>query len=307
MVEGGGGLVSNEIAKALGELKDPRAVEPLMEKASELPSAITTLVEIGDERCIDAIIKALDSQDADSGENIREEAASALLQMSSLRIPVQLKKEIAAVRNSKSRERLESLAGRDHIYIRCTAIRRLGEMDSKKSLSRIMQFVDSKEDCIRKSAMVAVCRIGGKQTLDLLDRALYEGKGDVHLAAVDALTKMKGEAAEIRIRNLLNGKDSDKRESGLRVLAEKGNKKDAKRVTAFLNDPNPQVRGSAVMALGEIGTKKHILVPEKSRGKEKRRILASDDQYGQAGKDESLRRMNENVDRAVKNIEARKG
>jgi hypothetical protein len=187
-----------EAARALGELKDPRGVTPLISALKDpnhyvRREAAKSLGHLGDERAIPVLINALKDDDR-SG---REGAAEGLAEMKDKALDPLIK----------------SLKDPDW-HVRMGALVSLRIIGDKKVISDIIDTLKDENRFVRREAVKSLGRIGDERMVVPLTEALRDEDRSVRMRAVGALAKYGGDST---IEPLIEAlKDSD---SGVRLRA----------------------------------------------------------------------------------------
>lgn len=163
-------------AEALGEIKDKRAVEPLIEALKDegvRNSATTALGRIEDKRALEPLIKVLRE---DPNKFVRGSAAYAL----------------GRIKDKKAVEPLmEALLDKDS-YVRKGAAVALGNIGDKKSVEPLIRTLEDEDPYVRSSAALALGKIGDERVVELLKKILEDKYENVRVrkAAKEALKKL---------------------------------------------------------------------------------------------------------------------
>lgn len=234
--------IREEAAAALGLLKDPRAVHPLVSALRDSDravreAAVSALTEIG-EPSVTVLVGCL----ADEDLTVQEAASAILAKIGDVRAVEPL---------------IVSLRNRDWI-VRMHAAKALGRIREPVALDSLVPLLRDKVKAVREEAAVALVAIG-QSSLPVLLKALSHDEWLVRLHAVEALGKLKSpEAVEPLLSLLFNDSDSAVREDVVRALGEIGDT----RATEFLfmAVKDPALRTLAVEALGRIGDRRAVPV-----------------------------------------------
>ena len=233
------GQIRKLVARALGEIKDIRAIEPLIGVLSDNDSnvrceAADALSKIRDIRAVEPLIFLLDDNDGD----VRRKTAQALGKIGDARA---------------SRPLIQVLLSDTDSEVRKKAAMALGEIkDPTTSESLIHAFMDTNYQ-VRKNAAIAldgiiVERIKNSVTLEILIQALKND--DIRGSAIRALTNTW--AIDPLIKNLKND-DEIIRQMAVRIL---GTIRAVEAVDSLIqmlkNDCSETVREEVAIALGEI-------------------------------------------------------
>lgn len=196
--------VKDEIEIQIDLLKDPDwAVRR---------EAVITLGEMGDERCVEPLVRAL----RDGDWQVREVAIEALGQVGSPAVDPLLKQlrdwdirksVIRALGKIKDERVLEPLVGQlrsDEFGLDATdALVELGE----PAVERLVAALKDKDESIRKQAVIALGRIKHASALDPLIEMLKDKDWFTRLTAAAALEKIGDERGREAIKPLLQDPD----------------------------------------------------------------------------------------------------
>ncbi|MEX2704697.1 MAG: HEAT repeat domain-containing protein [Candidatus Freyrarchaeum guaymaensis] len=226
-----------EAAWTLGETKDRRAVEPLIQALGDEHwrvrwRAAWALGEIGDERAVEPLIRALEDKDS----RVRESAARAL----------------GEIGDKRATEPLIRALGDEDDDLREEAARALGEIRDSKAVEPLIQALRDKDPKVRESAARALGEIGDKRAVEPLIQTLRDGEWAVRESATRALGRIGKPAVKPLIR-ALEDEDPRVRESAARALGEIRDKRAVEPLIRVLREENPRLRWGAAKALGEIG------------------------------------------------------
>ena len=193
-----------EAAKALGELGDFRAVDPLIgllgdENRYVRREAAKSLGKIGDEKAIPALINALKDEDRYG----REGAAEGLGEMG----------------GHAYTSLIEAMADDDwHVRMGAAiALRIIGDRDALPVLITAMQ---DENRFVRREVIKSLGRIGDHSVIDTLIEALKDPDRSVRLRAVSALSKCRDKRVIEPLIEALNDEDSGVRLRVIRALEE---------------------------------------------------------------------------------------
>lgn len=210
-----------EAARALGELKDPRAVTPLL-SALDDPNhyvrreAAKSLGHLGDERAIPALINALKDNDR-SG---REGAAEGLADM-----------------KEKALGPLVTALKDPDWHVRMGVLISLRIIGDKKVISDIIGALKDENRFVRREAVKSLGRIGDERIIVPLTDALKDEDRSVRMRAVGALGKCGGDAVIEPLIGALNDNDSGVRLRAVQALEEL---KDPRGISAIRDTLNPE-------------------------------------------------------------------
>ena len=210
-----------EAARVLGELKDMRAVTPLL-SALDDPNhyvrreAAKSLGRLSDERAIPALINALKDNDR-SG---REGAAEGLADM----------------KEKASGPLILALKDPDW-HVRMGVLISMRIIGDKKTIPDIIGVITDENRFVRREAVKSLGRIGDKRIVGPLTDALKDEDRSVRMRAVGALVKCCGDAAVEPLIGALHDSDSGVR---LRVVQALEEIRDPRGIKAIHDSLNPE-------------------------------------------------------------------
>ena len=241
--------VREAAAKALGEIGDARAVEPLIAASLQdkgsvgdvkygfsgvsyrvRPAAAKALVSIG-VPAVQPLIAAL----GDGDEDVRRAAAGALGQIGDPRAVEPL---IAALRDKNS-------------DVRRRAAEALGKLRDARAVDPLIAALKDQNMYACKAAAGALGQIGDPRAVEPLIAALSNENGDVRKAAAGALVKIGVPAVEPLIAVLRW--DKDVRQAAAGALGQIGDARAVEPLITALKDKDKYVCLAAVKALGNLG------------------------------------------------------
>lgn len=174
--------------------------------------AVITLGEMGDDRCVEPLVRAL----RDGDWQVREAAIDALGQVGSPAVELLIKQlrdwdirkaVIRALGRIKDERVLEPLVNQlrsDEFGLDATdALVMLGE----PAVDRLVAALKDKDESIRKQAVIALGRIKSTQALDPLIEMLQDKDWFTRLTAAAALEKIGDERGREAIKPLLKDPD----------------------------------------------------------------------------------------------------
>lgn len=196
--------IREEAARALGELGDRRAVNPLIRVLSDdnryvRREAAKSLGKIGDEKAIPALITALKDEDRYG----REGAAEGLGEMGEKAYP----SLIHAMKD-------------DDWHVRMGASIALRIIGNKDALRVLIPAMNDENRFVRREVIKSLGRIGDHSVIDTLISALSDPDRSVRLRAVSALSKCNDKRVIEPLINALNDEDSGVRLRVIRALEE---------------------------------------------------------------------------------------
>jgi HEAT repeat protein len=254
-------------AAALGEIKDPSAVEPLIAtlKDSDVfvrATSARALGQIKDARAVEPLIGTL----KDSEGNVRLNAALALGQISAPRAVEPL---IEALNDSDARVRAVAAWASGEIKdprmvkpliamlkdtdanVRMSAARSLGEIKDPRAIEPLIETFKDTEANVRTNATWGLGQIKSTDAVAHLIVALQETDAQVQQSAAAALVMIGPTAVEPLIASLKD-KDSQFQQRIVATLVSMGASADEPLVAA-LNATDPDVRRIAADVLGKAG------------------------------------------------------
>ena len=214
--------VRSGAAKALGEIKDVRAIDPLIAVLGDEDNAVEALGKIG-APAVEPLIAALRDEDW----YVRENAAEALGETKDARA---VKPLIEALKD---------------LNIRSRAAEALGEIKDVRAIDPLIAALGDEEQYFRNNVAGALGKIGAPAVAPLM-AAL---RGHVRENAVGALGKI-GAPAVAPLIAALKDEDTNVRRNAADALGEVNDVRAVEPLIEALKDPN--VRRNAADALGEI-------------------------------------------------------
>jgi len=236
-------------AKLLGEIGDPRAVDPLIDALQDedwqvRAEAATALGKIGDAKAIGPLIVALGDYETPilPSERVRQAAAKALVEFGEPAVNPLI---YAFVDKSG--------------WVRSGAVEVLGEI-GEPAIDPLIETLKSKEYGwgYRSNAAKALGEIGDLRAFDPLIDALQDEYSGVRKEAATALGKIGDPRAVEPLIESLGDKDLGVRESAAQALGKIGDPRAVDPLIDALQDEYSGVRKEAIAALGEIGDPKAV-------------------------------------------------
>ena len=228
-------------AKVLGELKDPRAVGPLLEvfamKDPELPRVCgEALGKIGGEQAVDGLVSALQS-------------GTPTMKMNSAKT--------------------------------------LGKIKNPRAVPALLGALQEPDRALRGEAARALGEIGDPAALDGLVKALTDPKLGAEGEASKALGKLRnGGAAEAMLERFREAKNPRERSSLLRAAAQMGEPAVAVMIE-MLKDEDAEIRKTALQSLSAMSTEGYVVAENLAEASCQRAREAILDYY-EAGKANDL-------------------
>ena len=231
-------IIREGAAKALGEYKEVRAVEPLIlalkdEDSDVRGNAVTALGNIGDSRAVGPLIQALKDKDG----VVRRRAAYALGKFG----------DPGAVAPM-----IQALNDKDWV-VRGNAADVLGGMGDPRAVEPLIQALSDEEAETVYNVALALGKLGDARAAEPLVQVLSHEDETARIKAALALGSM-GDArgVEILIQALLTGDPTTRREAA-KALGNTGDAAAVDTLIQALKDPDQLVRRGAARALGAIG------------------------------------------------------
>jgi len=251
--------VRTAAAGALGQIGDPRAVEPLIaalkdEGESVRSSAARALGKIGDPRAVESLIAAL----KDKKWHVRKPAAGALDRLAWKPDRGAAGAAYWAAKGEWGKcveigaPAVEPLiAALKDEDVRMRAVEALGKIGDPRAVEPLIAALKDQDERMRKWAAEALGQIGDPRAVEPLIAALKDQ--DVRMRAVEALGKIGDPRAVEPLIAALNDRDERVRKWAAEALGKIGDPRAVEPLIAALRDQNRDVRRASVWALGEIG------------------------------------------------------
>jgi HEAT repeat protein len=232
--------IREEAAAALGVLRDPRAVGPLIGLLRDTDRAVREAA-IGSLRAIgEPSVPVLGLCLSDPQVGVQEAASSVLAAIADERV---LEPLIAALRS------------KDWI-VRMHASKALGRIKDRSAINPLIPLLQDKVKAVREEASMALAEIGDAALSSLLD-ALKHSEWLVRLHAVEALGRMRSASSvEPLLWVLFNDRDQAVREDVVRALGQVGDARAMEFLITAMKEPG--LRPLAVEALGQIGDRRAV-------------------------------------------------
>ena len=228
-------FVRSAAAEALGRIKDPRAIEPLIRALSRdsyeytRAEAAWALASMEDPRVIGPLIDALSDQHPD----VRAAAELALARLGPLSVEPLLqvlnKRGTAALRNS--------------------VVRALGGTNDPRVVEPLLRALD--DAAVRDSAAIALGELKDPRAVEPLVRTLKDQNHSGGSSAAAALIKLGSPSVE-PLAKALNDTDQDVRRLAVIALGEIKDPQAIEALTERLKDESPEVRQTAQEAIEKI-------------------------------------------------------
>jgi len=254
-------------AWVLGEIGDPKAVEPLIEALQDEDSTVrwraaNALGEIGDPKAVEPLITAL--KDENSG--VRRSAAGALGKIGDPKAVeplIEALKEDPEVRVAAAgalgwigdpravKPLIEALKDKDP-KVRGNSAQVLGEIGDPKAVEPLISALKDEDSSVRSYVAGALGKIKDPKAVESLITALKDESPGVRVAAAGALGKIKDPRAVEPLIEALKDEDSEVREFAAWALGEIKDPRAVEPLITALKDEDSSVRQGAAGALGEI-------------------------------------------------------
>jgi len=195
-----------EAARALGELRKPEGVDPLISALSD-PSryvrreAAKALGAIGDERSIPPLIQAL----SDDDRSVREGAAEGL-----------------ALLGEPAVGHLTTALDDPDWHIRMGAVVALRIIGDRNVLPEMIRMTGDESRFVRREAVKTLGRMGGEEVVSPLAASLRDDDAGVRLRAAGALGRTGSSTAVGPLAGALEDRDSSVRLRAAQALEEMG-------------------------------------------------------------------------------------
>ena len=246
-------VVRRVATMALGKLKDPRALEPLValltDKSVEVQNEFDIgflsnessivrrevaylLGELKDPRALEPLLALL----TDKSPEVRRAATMAL---GELKDPRALE-PLLALLTDKSPE------------VRRAATMALGELKDPRALEPLLAQLTDKSPEVRRAATMALGELKDPQALKPIVVQLIDKSPEVRRAATMALGELKDPRALEPLVVQLIDKSPEVRRAAIMALGELKDPRALEPLVAQLIDKSPEVRRAAIMALGEL-------------------------------------------------------
>jgi len=208
-----------EAARALGELKDPRAVTPLISALGDQNhfvrrEAAKSLGRLGDERAIPALIQALKDDDragregaAEGLADMKEKALGPLI--SALKDPdwhvrMGVLVSLRIIGDKKAIPDITVALSDENRFVRREAVKSLGRIGDERMVGPLADALKDEDRSVRMRAVGALAKQGGDAVIGPLIGALEDSDSGVRLRAVQALEELKDPRGINAIRTTLN-------------------------------------------------------------------------------------------------------
>jgi len=231
-----------DAAADLGQLRDGRAVEPLIAALQDSNAAVRwaaakALGYLSDERAVQPLIEALD----DENKYVRQGAGEALQRLA----PLAMRHLIAALRDS------------NYWFRRRKAAETLARIGEPRSLIGALRHGDRH---VRRSAAEALVQRGDSQAVEPLIGALQDEDHYVRRKAAEALGRIGDDrAVKPLIQVLRDDEDWYVRRAAVEAIGDIGDPSAVEALITALEDDEWPVRETAAKALGKIGDDRAVM------------------------------------------------
>lgn len=227
--------IREDAARLLGQLKDPRAVAPLVSLLRDQDRSVR-------EVAVDALraiglpaVEALGACLTESDLAVQEAASAILVTIADARVLPTL---LLALRSN-------------NWIVRMHAAQALGRVKNADTVEALIPLLQDKVKAVRDEAATTLAAIGDA-AIPCLVRALKHDDWLVRLHAVESLGKARSPlAVEPLLSVLFNDRDSAVREDAVRALGDIGDAQAVDHLYVAMREPG--LRTVAVEALGRIG------------------------------------------------------
>ncbi|HYE34770.1 NACHT domain-containing protein [Methylocaldum sp.] len=224
-------------ASALGQLKDPRTLDALLqalgdEKEDVRWAAARALGELKDPRTLDALLQAL----GDEKEDVRSAAVWAL----------------GELKDPRALDALLQALGDENQDVRWLAAQALGELKDPRALDALLQALGDEKENVRSAAARALGKLKNPRALDALLRAVADEAADVRWAAAAAFGELKDPRALDALLQALADEKENVRRAAARALGELKNPRALDALLRAVADEDADMRWAAAAAFGEL-------------------------------------------------------
>ena len=223
--------------ETLGKLRDPRAVQALIQALQQDPDpkvramAAWALGEIEDPAAVSALSTALR---ADDDEQVRVQAAEALGNI----------EDVSAI------DALGEAVHDPAVEVRRAAVEALGNMDDSRIVAMVIPSLGDEDVEVRRSAASALGNTETSQVVEPLIAATRDPDLEVRVYAIEALGNQGDNRAQGVLLDALGDERPDVRRAAIDALGNLELGGAPSQVIAAVRDPDREVRHGAVSALG---------------------------------------------------------
>jgi HEAT repeat protein len=226
---------------ALGNIEDPRSLEPLVdvlvkdEDTAVRVEAVHVLGKLGKPQAIGPLCDATQEKKSKLGEA----AAGALGQI------------LERMKTEDSLQLLIAAAERRGCIVRLMALEKIGELESDQTRDILIEALEDEERAVRLQAAESLGKMRDQRVVYALISALKNGEPDMREKAAKALAGMGAVAVE-PLMDILNDEDRNFRQKVAWILGELQDPRAVEPLAAALDDDSIEVRSEAARALGKI-------------------------------------------------------
>jgi HEAT repeat protein/beta-lactamase regulating signal transducer with metallopeptidase domain len=223
--------------ETLGKLRDPRAVQALIQALRQDPDpkvramAAWALGEIEDPSAVPALSTALREDD---DQEVRVQAAQALGNI----------EDVSAI------EVLGAAARDPGVEVRRAAVEALGNMDDARVVGLIIPTLGDEDVEVRRSAAQALGNTESSQAVEPLIVVTRDGDLEVRVHAIEALGNQGDARAQPALLEALRDERADVRRAAIEAIGNLDLGAAPREVLDAVRDPDREVRYGAVSALG---------------------------------------------------------
>jgi HEAT repeat protein len=239
--------VRSGVAKALGEIKDKRAIDPLIEVAIYdndfwvRETAAKALDKLEDDGIVGYFITLLTNEDS----KVRKMAAEALRE----------------IKDSRAIDPLiVGLQDREN-GVRKASAEALGKIGDSRAVDFLIAVLKDEDGNVRKAVTEALREIGDSRAIDSLIARLDDEDTGVRKAAAEALREIGDSRAIDSLITALKDKDSNVREAVAETLGKLGDSRAVEPLITVLQDEDNEdwkVKQTVAWALGKIGDSRAV-------------------------------------------------
>ncbi len=229
--------VRKNVAEALGDIGDPRAVGALIEALKDeivdvRKNAALALGFIRDVGAVEALIKALDDDDDD--HYVRKNVVCAL----------RILHDVRAV------EALNKALTDEDVSVRKNVASALGDIGDGGAVEALIEALDDEDASVRKNVAWALGDIGDPRAVGALIEALDDEDASVRGNVASALGRIDDARAVEALAGVLDNEGV--RWAAALALSSIGDARAVEALIGALRDEDPHVRGNVAGALGGI-------------------------------------------------------
>ncbi len=230
-----------QAAQALGEFKDPRAVEPLIEALDDSNQwvrivAAEALGQLGAQEAVEHLLSSLD----DNSIWVRRASVVALGQVGNVRAVPPLMERLLRAPDSEWPEEIHDVIAK--------ALGDIGE----PAIKVLVEALEDTDAWVSAAAARALGRIGDPQAITPLILLMKQENKWVRSAATQALAQISDSRA---VRAALSNDEAPHAFWKLMALKEI-DESTIQQLTAMLDDDDEQIRARAAEVLGQLGDKR---------------------------------------------------